>query len=127
MLWMGFWSPRSDPLYASLLVTTPHTQLLTAQPHATGFIPNIAPVVRASGGDGQRRIESGVAAEREQVLRLQVDARGRDPPDDGRRQVVRELQRAQPHVRAAFHPIAAELPAPVVAVVESRVLRVRVR
>src|SRR5882762_248763 len=227
MLWMGFWSPRFDPLYASLLVTPPHTQLLAAQPHApeldsqsnaryaamsepstpalfcrvassttpcagwsrkplqayvtpemttsaamlyisrchmclfivfrpspsktsaleggrnpdrndlaarihalidtSGFIPNIASVVRGSGGDGQRRIEPRVSAEGEQVFRLQVDARGRNPAHDGGRQGVRDLQRAQPHVRAVFHPIAAELPAEVVAVVESRILRARIR
>src|SRR5687768_12031026 len=73
----------------------------------------IANVARGSerGGRRQGRIEPRVAADREQVLGLQVHARGRDPANQGRRQIVADLQRAQPDVRPVLDPVARELAA----------------
>src|SRR2546430_2540331 len=91
------------------------------------LVPDVAG--RPEGAPGrQGGIEPRVPGDREQVFRLHIDARGRDPPDPGRRQVIRDLQAAQPDVRAVLDPIARELPAERgIAVVQSGILGVRVR
>src|SRR5207247_11189281 len=62
----------------------------------------------------------------EEVFRLHIDARHRDPANERRGQRVPDLYVAQPDVGAALDVIAADLPAEDVVVVDSRILRVRV-
>src|SRR6266516_3543207 len=222
---IGCWSPALDPLWASPLVTLPHTQLLAAHPHEPAELllqssdryaamrepstPALTPATaaqrrpgrgcpenpckrtrarrlpsrprsrkavgsdfacssssrplnkdesleRGRNADGERPvariralvdppelvpdvaggpdgvpgrqgwIEPRVPGDGEQVFHLHVDSRRRDPPDPGRRQIVADLQVAQPDVRRVLEPIARELPAErCIAHVYSGVLGVR--
>src|SRR5437762_14378452 len=74
----------------------------------------------------QRRIEAVVAGDGEEVFRLYIDARQRDPANERRGQRVPDLYVAQPDVGATLDVIAADLPAEGVVLVDSRILRVGV-
>src|SRR6266566_4130999 len=72
--------------------------------HTAELIPNVAGGPEDARG-GQGGIEPRIPGDGEQVFRLQVHARGRDPADHGRGQAVADLQGAQPDVRAVLDPI----------------------
>src|ERR687891_135059 len=75
----------------------------------------------------QRRIETRVVGNREEVVRLRIHSRaGREPPPERRGRVVPQLQTPQSDVRSVLDVEAADRPAAVIVLVETRVPRVRV-